>query len=123
MSDQVEPRQLALEAIYEADLRAVADPARGLKGKARRFVEGVVANQSDIDGRLDEVSDNWPVHRMAAVDRAILRLGAYELAYEQDTPKAVVISEAIELAKRFSTQKSGPFINGVLAALAREMRD
>lgn len=115
-----EPRELALEALYQADVGGeTADPAHGLSGKARRFVAGVHEHQAAIDARLEDVSDNWPVHRMPAVDRAVLRIAAYELLYEPDTPRAVVISEAVELAKKYSTQRSGGFINGVLAALAK----
>ena len=122
MSETAEPREKALEALYEAELRSVDDPAGSLTGKAKRFVEGVTTHQATLDGYLDEVSNNWPVHRMPAVDRSVLRLAAYELAYEPDTPKAVVISEAVVLAKKYSTQRSGAFVNGVLATLARMLR-
>ncbi len=122
MTTAVEPRQAALEAIYQADLRSVDDPAAGLSGKAKRFVEGVTRHRAELDELLDEVSDNWPVRRMPAVDRAILRLGAYELVHEPDTPKAVVISQAVELAKAYSTARSGAFVNGVLAAVAARAR-
>lgn len=122
MTTPIEPRQAALEAIYQADLRSVDDPASGLTGKAKRFVEGVTRHRADLDALLDDVSDHWPVRRMPAVDRAILRIGAYELVHEPGTPKAVVISEAVELAKAFSTARSGAFVNGVLAALARTVR-
>lgn len=122
MSKSQEPREKALEAIYSADLRSIEDPGADLGGKAKRFVEGVTRHRDALDAHLNEVSDNWPVHRMPAVDRAVLRLGAYELAYEPDTPKAVVISEAVELAKKYSTQRSGAFINGVLATLAKVLR-
>ena len=122
MSRPTEPRERALEALYQADLRSVDDPAAGLSGKARRFVEGVMAHRETLDGYIDDASDHWAVHRMAAVDRAVLRLGAYELAFEPTTPRAVVISEAVEMAKKYSTQRSGAFINGVLAALAGIVR-
>ena len=117
-----EPRQLALEAIYQSDLRSVADPTAGLTGKAKRLVQGVLDHVEELDEQLEQVSDHWPVHRMPAVDRAVLRLGVYELAHEPATPKAVVISEAVELAKTYSTHKSGAFVNGVLAAVARILR-
>jgi N utilization substance protein B len=123
VNEAVEPRELVIEALYEADLREIDDPARGLSGKAARLVRGVCEHRSELDELLDSVSDNWPVYRMPAVDRAVLRLGLYELVHEPDTPKAVVINEAVELAKRFSTQRSGSFVNGVLAALARVVRE
>ena len=117
-----EPRDLALEALYQADQRKVVDPAAELSGKARRLVSGVMKHRESIDALLNDMSDNWPVHRMPVVDRAVLRLGTYELVHET-TPAAVVISEAVELAKRYSTQRSGAFVNGVLAAVSRSVRD
>lgn len=117
-----EARVRALKAVYEADLRAVSDPAEGLAGRARRYAEGVWKNKDDLDRRLEAVSERWPVARMAAVDRAVLRLALYELLYEEKTPAAVVLNEAVKLAKRYSTKQSGAFVNGVLAALAAQAR-
>ena len=122
MSASIEPRERALEALYAADRRQIDDPASDLNGKARRFVEGVVDHRHQLDELLDDASEHWPVYRMPAVDRVILRMGLYELAFEPDTPKAVVISQAVELAKKYSTRKSGAFVNGVLAALAKSVR-
>ncbi len=116
-----EPRTRALEALYQADLRELAEPAEGLGGRARRYVEGVWKDREHLDRRLESVSERWPVRRMPAVDRAILRLGLYELLYEP-TPTAVVIDEAVELAKRYSTRRSGAFVNGILATLAAQAR-
>ena len=116
-----EPRARALEALYQADMREVDDPARGLTGRARRYVEGVSRRREELDARIETVSERWPLHRMAAVDRTILRLALYELAYEA-TPTAVVIDEAVELAKHYSTKGSGAFVNGILATLARQVR-
>ncbi len=116
-----EPRARALEALYQADMREVDDPARGLSGRARRYVEGVSSRRETLDSRIEAASERWPLHRMAAVDRTILRLALYELLYEA-TPTAVVIDEAVELAKRYSTRGSGAFVNGVLAALAHQVR-
>lgn len=116
-----EPRARALEALYQADMRKVDDAARGLSGRARRYVEGVSRRREELDSRIEAVSERWPLHRMAAVDRTILRLALYELLHEA-TPTAVVIDEAVELAKRYSTKGSGAFVNGVLAALAHEVR-
>ena len=116
-----EPRTRALEALYQADLRELTEPAEGLGGRARRYVEGVWKDRERLDRRLESVSERWPVRRMPAVDRAILRLGRYELLYEP-TPTAVVIDEAVELAKRYSTRRSGAFVNGILATLAAQAR-
>ena len=116
-----EPRHLALEALYQAELREVADPAEGLRGRARRYVKGVSGHLAGLDHRIESVSRGWPVHRMVIVDRCILRLALYELLYER-TPTAVVIDEAVEMAKRYSTRGSGAFVNGMLSTLAGQVR-
>lgn len=114
-------RERVLEALYQAGQRKVADPGAGLEGRNRRYVEGVCGDLSELDRRIESTSEHWPVARMAAVDRAVLRLGLWELLNET-TPAAVVLNEAVELAKRYSTKESGAFVNGVLAALAAEIR-
>ncbi|GIU93439.1 MAG: hypothetical protein KatS3mg011_2345 [Acidimicrobiia bacterium] len=76
----------------------------------------------ELDEAIDQASEHWRLERMPVVDRAILRLGLFELRYRPDTPTAVIIAEAVDLAKRFSTERSGAFVNGVLAALARRER-
>ena len=114
-----EAREDAFVALYEADLAGLATPgAAGLGGRARRMVDGVMANQEAIDAALEDLSHSWKLSRMPAVDRALLRLGAFEIGYTE-TPIAVVIAEIVALAKRYSTDRSGPFVNGVLAALAK----
>lgn len=85
---------------------------------ANQLVEGVLSNQLEIDALLESVSQNWPLDRMPAVDRAILRVATYELAFAGETPAQVVISEAVELAGELSTDDSSTFVNGVLAAIA-----
>ena len=119
-----EPRDLAVQALYEADqLGLGAEGVLGdLIGKARRLVEGTLAVQAELDESINAVSDRWRVDRMPAVDRAVLRLALYELRYEPSTPVAVVLSEAVRIAKEFSTARSGTFVNGVLAALAKVER-
>ncbi len=117
-----EARQLAIEALYEADQREVDEVGEGLPARAERMVTGVLEHQVELDRQIDAVSDHWRINRMPVVDRAILRLGLYELLYERDTPPAVVVAEAVRLAKVFGTEKSGSFVNGILAALVREAR-
>lgn len=116
-----EPRHLVLEALYQAELRRVAVPAGGLRGRAKRYVEGVWDHLADLDHRIEMVSRRWPVRRMALVDLSILRLALYELLYEP-TPTAVVIDEAVKMAKLYSTGGSGSFVNGILATLADQIR-
>ncbi len=120
MSDS-EPRRLVLEALYQAELRKDEHPARRLRGRAKRYAQGVAQHMGELDGRIEAVSRGWSVRRMAVVDRSILRLALYELIYEP-TPTAVVIDEAVEMAKRYSTRGSGAFVNGILSTLADHVR-
>ncbi|MGH8873699.1 MAG: transcription antitermination factor NusB [Acidimicrobiia bacterium] len=119
-----EPRDLAVQALYEADRRGLEAlaPNADLPAKANRLAEGVLAHLAELDESIDRVSERWRVARMPVVDRAVLRLGLYELRYERGTPAAVVLSEAVRLAKAYSTERSGAFVNGVLATLATEER-
>ena len=86
------------------------------------LVRGVEQNSDELDGLLRKYSEHWALERMPAVDRAVLRLGCYELAHEPTVPTAVVISEAVDLAKQYSTKDSGRFVNGLLARIAEEVR-
>ncbi len=115
MSKQ-DAREQALGLLYAADLDpgAVTIEATGRVG---RLVAGVQEHLTEIDAEIDAHSTGWRITRMPAVDRTILRIGVYELQYT-DTPVGVVVSEAVELAKRYSTAKSGSFVNGVLASVA-----
>ncbi len=119
-----EPRDQALQALYEMDQRGFkgVEALEALPSKAIRLVEGVLRHRSAIDERISAASSTWRIERMPAVDRCVLRLGIYELLWEPDTPVGVVTNEAVRLAKTYSTEKSGSFINGVLAAIA-EQRD
>lgn len=81
---------------------------------ARRLVSGVEDEIDDLDARLEEVSVGWPVHRMSAVDRTILRLALYEMLHVEDVPSDVAINEAVELAKGFSSEEAPVFVSGVL---------
>lgn len=87
-----------------------------------RLVGGVSRRIDEIDGLLQRSAFDWDVVRMSAIDRNILRLATFELIEETDTPTAVIISEAVELAKRYSTDDSGRFVNGVLAGVAGIVR-
>lgn len=88
---------------------------------ARELVAGVAAGIDELDEILGVHARNWRVSRMAAVDRNVLRLAVYELR-DTDTPIAVVIDEAVDLARRFGSEPSPSFVNGVLDAVAREVR-
>ena len=87
---------------------------------ARELVSGTVEHVEEIDALIVAQADNWRLERMSPVDRNILRLAVYEFLYEEDVPKLVVIDEAIELAKRFGSENSSSFVNGVLDGMLKE---
>jgi len=119
-------RELALQFLYQLDLRG-----RDFLSEAEAFVRGEEADRStvefavllvrgtaqhrdDLDEVIRSVAQNWDIERMAVIDRNVLRLASYELLHCADIPPKVSINEAIELGKRYSTQNSGGFINGIL---------
>ena len=121
-------RERALSLLYEAELKEVS-PAEVLGELpveplpfATELVTGVAEHLDHLDGYLRRFSQDWAVERMPAVDRTLLRLGVFELLHRPDVPTAAVISEAVELAQRYSTDQSSRFVNGMLAAIAREVR-
>jgi N utilization substance protein B len=88
---------------------------------ADEIVRGVAESLPDIDKRLTGASTNWRIERMARVDRNLLRLGTWELMFRHDIPRAVVLDEAVELAKSFGTDESSAFVNGVLDRIANDL--
>jgi N utilization substance protein B len=106
----------AIEA-YFAEHQPDAD--EDLVGFASRLVLGTIAEIDELDGVIEQHARHWRVERLAVVDRIILRLAIWELRHEPDTPPAVVINEALELARRFSSDESVRFVNGVLDAVHR----
>jgi N utilization substance protein B len=94
--------------------------SRGVKEFTEEIVRGTLNRLDEIDAIIEKVAENWVLKRMAAVDRNILRFAAYEILYKKDIPSAVTINEAIEIAKKFSSTESAPFINGILDRLAKE---
>jgi transcription antitermination protein NusB len=124
---------MALDAIFAADLRKTeplallqqtADQNLDRQNQdeivsyARKIVSGIVESANEIDNRIASFSHQWSIERMPAVDRAILRVGCWELLYNEEVPDAVAISEAVDLAKEYSTDESGAFVNGLLGAIA-----
>ena len=100
--------------------RAASEPAREASWLyAREIVDGVIDNQDAIDEQIVTHARDWKLERMPAVDRAILRIGVWEILYNDEVPTAVAIDEAVELAKEFSTDDSGSFVHGVLARIDR----
>jgi N utilization substance protein B len=124
-------RELALQLLYQNDLAGTPAPEMfenteeylhakpDVQEFASRLVLGTLSRRDELDKRLSERSEHWRVGRMPAVDRNLLRVALYELLYEDETPDAVVIDEAVEIAKKFSTPSSGPFVNGVLDGIRR----
>ncbi len=90
---------------------------------ANRIVTGVLDNLTDIDLRISRRTENWRISRMAVVDRNVLRMAVFEFLHESDTPRTVVINEALEIARRFSTFEATQFINGVLDAIKRDLEE
>lgn len=110
----------AVGALYAADvLRLESVDTSQLSQRAAALATGTWEHRAELDEAIARAATGWRVERMPAVDRTILRMGTYELWYT-DQPKAVVISQAVALAKTYSTARSGGFVNGVLSALADE---
>jgi transcription antitermination factor NusB len=124
-------RELSLQMLFQLDLGAM-----GLSDLERSFLPGASAPEAakimafqmtkqvwdrvaDVDNRLRNLAEHWDLARMAAVDRNVLRLGAYEIIFDPQIPKSVAINEAIEIAKKFSTDASSKFVNGILDKLEK----
>jgi N utilization substance protein B len=121
-------RERALSLLYEAESKEVS-PRSVLAALpvtptplVVEMVEGVEDHRQQLDDLIAEHARNWSLERMPAIDRNVLRLALFELIGRPDVPTAVVIDEAVELAKRFSTDDSGRFVNGMLSAIAPKLR-
>lgn len=131
MKRREQARQIALQALYQLDIRkeelgaemveflreSTSDPEVYLF--ARRLAEGAWGWRAEADLLIQQAAEHWRIDRMAALDRNILRLAAWEIAQCPDIPARVAIDQAIELAKRFSAGESGSFVNGVLDHILR----
>lgn len=120
MAHRPEAREEALRSLYEADQRQTTPVTADLSRRAAEMVEGVWEERAALDASIGEVSRRWRVERMPPVDRNIIRVALWELRHRSRTPVAVVISEAVRMAKVYSTGRSGGFVNGVLSKLAQE---
>ncbi len=134
MSARTKARKRALDILFQSDVRgeelaailaseakrAASEPARESSWLyAREIVDGIIDNRDAIDEQITTFAKDWSLARMPAVDRALLRIGTWEILYNDGVPTAVAIDEAVELAKEFSTEESGSFVHGVLARIAR----
>lgn len=126
MKKRTRGRELALQALYQLDLRGdeilaevdeflrEEEPDRESREFANKLLHGVHEARAELDKVIQSVAQNWDIARMAVIDRNVLRLASWELLFCHDIPPKVAINEAIELGKRYSTQNSGAFINGIL---------
>lgn len=126
MGNRRHARELAMQALYYIDMshrqpkealslfRQNFSPPKRIEAFFRDLVDGVLQNRDTIDRIIERFSDHWRVSRMAAVDRNVIRIAVYEMLQHPDIPPKVSINEAIDIGKRFGTDDSGPFINGIL---------
>ena len=128
MPTRREARERALGLAYEAEIRDVGlrtivseQPVRPDE-YACLLIEGVAQHRDEIDALLSKYSEHWALERMPVVDRTLLRLSTFELGWVPDVPAAAVITEAVELAKHYSTKDSGRFVNGLLGRIAEQLR-
>lgn len=137
MSARTKARKRAIDAIFAADLRPdspldlLEDTYQQVQDRqnqdeifdyARTLVSGVIEHQREIDSLLETYSQGWTLDRMPNLDRAILRVATWEIRFNPDVPDAVAISEAVELAKEYSTDDSSSFVNGLLSRISGTAR-
>ncbi len=121
-------RERALTLLYEADTKnvsghiVIAGLVEPPDAVSLLIVRGVADNQEVIDGLISEHADGWTMNRMPCLDRNILRMATFELLHRLDIPQAVILDEAVQLAKTFSTDDSSRYVNGVLSAIAKSSR-
>jgi N utilization substance protein B len=130
MAARSKARKRALDLLFAAEARGtspgellaqqIADGEGPTNEYTATLVRGVVAELATIDGILARYAQGWTLDRMPAVDRNVLRLGAWELLYAEDVPDHVALSEAVELVRELSTDESPQFVNGVLGAIQRD---
>jgi N utilization substance protein B len=134
VSDRRLARELAFRACYQADVtgepidRCLAEilddvaPEEDVRVFARALVESLASHAERVDATVSRIARNWPIGRMAATDRSVIRIAAAELFYHAETPTRVALDEAIEIAKKYGMETSGSFVNGILDRIAHEAR-
>ena len=132
MGTRRKSRELALQALFQGELAgqnglldfeefcAHFQVNKKAIPYAKKLLDGVQEKADMVNQLISKYAENWRLERMSLIDRNILRLAVYEVHYQDDVPISVAINEAVEIAKRYSTDDSGPFINGILDALAKE---
>jgi transcription antitermination protein NusB len=148
MKERREARRLALDVLYEAEIRDMApieayrerqrlgwsvddddrpeiaptsDPSDEALGYARHLIQGVSEHRAEMDALITRCADHWALERMPVIDRNLVRIALFELKWADDVPVAVAINEAVELAKSLSTDDSGRFVNGLLGRIVEEL--
>jgi len=116
--DVARPQIEELLSTYWGEMSDAKDDVRGF---ANTLALGTISHLGEIDARISKRAENWRISRMSIVDRNLLRLAVYEFLFEPSTPKTVVINEALEIARRFSTFEATQFINGVLDSIKRDL--
>ncbi len=135
MRNRTRAREISLQILYQLDLREEElrehlddllleeeEPEEVIEF-SRGIVLGVLEARDESDRMITEVAEHWDIARMAAIDRNILRIAVYEMTSRPDIPRKVSINEAIELGKKYSTEQSGAFINGILDRIRRQIED
>jgi len=129
MGSRRRSRELAMQALFYMDkcrdnsegiLKLFCDnfnPAEDILPFFERLVRGVTCSKQEIDSIIEQFSSNWKINRMSCVDRNIMRIAVYELLWCDDIPAKVSINEAIDIGKKYGTEESGPFINGILDSI------
>jgi len=115
---QIDVGKLPLDEVLETALEEVR-PSDEAWDYVQKAVRGVVERQADLDAVIDELAVGWRVERLANVDKNVLRLALYELLHEKGAPASVVVNDAVEVAKKYSTEESGKFVNGILGSFLR----
>ena len=136
MGNRRKSRELAMQALFYMDMNPIDSEETNLERfctnftlskKARPFflklVNGVLQTKSELDSIIEKFSDHWKIGRMACVDRNIIRIAVYELLYCRDIPSKVSINEAVDIGKKFGTEESGSFINGILDSIRMALEE
>ena len=134
MANRRKGRELALQALYQIDILGRNDeeslvllyesfyPREERNSFSDELIMGVLANLAEIDAMIEKYSENWKLSRMPAVDRNVLRLAVFELLHKEDIPVKVTMNEAIEIGKRYGSENTGSFVNGILDKIAKTVK-
>lgn len=133
MGTRRKARELAMQALFYMDIRnnvsaemlayfcANFSPSPKTKPFFLKLVNGVLETQSELDALIERFSKNWDISRMSCVDRNVMRIAVFELVYCDDIPPKVSINEAVDIGKKFGTEESGAFINGIMDSIRSEL--